>query len=224
VHWNWHWLSPFGNAAVIVPLLLCATALLTLQRGEHARIARRWLMAAFAASVLVIATKIAFYGWGTGVRAWNLTSPSGHATLALVFWPAFLALLVPPQRRQWRNFAVTIGISLGLVCGLSRLMIGAHPLSEVLAGIALGGLAAALIVRGLHGSHVQLPRASTVAVLLVAFGLWTALKPLDLPSERWFKHSGVYLAGREHPMQRKDWLHATEKPARVRPAETKPQP
>ena len=76
-----------------------------------------------------------------GVRALtnvDLTIPRGMygllkgiVTVGLVlFWP----LLAPPARRVW----ATLGVLLVLLVGLTRMWLGVHYLSDVLAGWALG--------------------------------------------------------------------------------------
>ncbi|MDR7098312.1 membrane-associated phospholipid phosphatase [Lysobacter niabensis] len=205
-HGYWHLLSLPGAAGLALPLLACAALLLAHHSSDGARAARRWLLAAAGAVTLVIACKIAFYGWGTGIRAWNLTCPSGHAVLALLLWPAFLGLLVPPHRRAWRALAITTGVLVGIGCGVSRLMIHAHPLSEVLAGLALGGLAAVLALRAVRGQRLALRRAAFAAAAVLVLGLGMAVIPIGLQAEHWFAALGARLAGREQPVQRKAWL------------------
>jgi len=202
----WHLLSLPGASGLVLPLLVCAAWRLTQDSADGARAARRWLLASACAVAIVITSKVAFYGWGTGIRAWNLTCPSGHTVLALLLWPALLGLLVPPQRRAWRTLAITAGVLLGVGCALSRLMIHAHPPSEVLAGLALGGLAAVLAVRAVRGQHLALRRAAFAAVAVLLLGVCMAVLPIGLPAEHWFAVLGARLAGREQPVQRKAWL------------------
>jgi membrane-associated phospholipid phosphatase len=212
MHWNWHWPSALGNAAQVLPLLACVALLLAMQSREARRGAAQWLIVAVAAGGIVAASKIAFYGWGTGVHAWNLTTPSGHTVGALVFWPVFLALLVPPAQTGWRRTAIALGVALALLCGMSRWMIHAHPLSEVLAGLAVGGLATLITLHALRDRHLALSRAATIAGLLFALGACSLLQPFALPSERWFAQCGAWLAGRDAPLSRKLWLQEHETP------------
>jgi len=202
----WHLLSLPGASVLVLPLLVCAAWWLTHDSADGARAARRWLLAAAGAVAVVITSKVAFYGWGTGIRGWNLTSVSGHTVLALLLWPALLGLLIPTEQRARRRLAIGAGVLLGLACGLSRLMLHAHPPSEVIAGVVLGGLAAACVLQALRGQHLPLPRTTSAAGLVAIVGLLLAILPLNLPSERWFATTGAYLAGRDKPVQRKAWL------------------
>ncbi|WP_369137492.1 phosphatase PAP2 family protein [Modestobacter versicolor] len=73
-----------------------------------------------------------------GARYESLSFPSGHSsgiaalvTVALVLaWP----LLAPAARRAW----LAVGVALVLLVGLTRMWLGVHFLSDVLAGWAVG--------------------------------------------------------------------------------------
>jgi membrane-associated phospholipid phosphatase len=72
----------------------------------------------------------------------NLTTysfPSGHTMMATVFYGALcvlIAALVPKWR--WRALAIALVAGMILVVGFSRIYLGAHYLSDVLAAIAEG--------------------------------------------------------------------------------------
>ena len=116
MHWNSYWWAALGNSALILPLLAGVVALLATQSADGRHDARRWLLASGVAFSAMALSKIAFYGWGIGIHPLRLASPSGHATLAMAFWPVFLALLAPAERRSWRNAGIAIGFAIGLLC------------------------------------------------------------------------------------------------------------
>lgn len=203
MHWNW--LSPLGNAALLWPLLLATAWQLGRQSHEAGRKTRPWLLAMAGASVLVTACKITFYGWGTGVRAWNLTGPSGHAMLAMAFWPAFLALLVPAHRPGHRRLAVATGVLFALACGVSRGISRVHPWPEVALGLILGGAVALVGLHCLRGESLTMPRPRTVPALLLIGAFIGLLGPVNLPTERWLARAGARIAGREQPIKRREW-------------------
>jgi membrane-associated phospholipid phosphatase len=74
------------------------------------------------------------------VAGWGF--PSGHATLATVFF-IFLAYLVEhATKSSWSHFLFNlIAVSMILAVSLSRIYLGLHWLSDVLAGILLGTFA-----------------------------------------------------------------------------------
>lgn len=202
----WSLPSALGNSALILPLAAGVLALMA-ATPEGRRGARRWLaaMAVFFATAALI--KIAFYGWGIGIHALRLASPSGHATLAMAFWPVFLGLLVSPSRTGWRHAAVAAGVGLGLLCSLSRVATNAHTLSESVVGAALGGCVVLATLKSVRDVHLPSARvAVTGAVLLAALVLWSRSHPLGLPTERWAARTGAWLAGREAPVSKREWL------------------
>jgi membrane-associated phospholipid phosphatase len=75
-------------------------------------------------------------------RILTLTSysfPSGHTMMATVFYGTLCALALSQVRRwQWRLLAILGAALLVLLVGFSRIYLGAHFLSDVLAAIAEG--------------------------------------------------------------------------------------
>lgn len=63
--------------------------------------------------------------------------PSGHATIAIAFY-GFLAYLLLREIKKYRILTLAISIIIILTIGLSRLYLGVHYLSDVLAGYLVG--------------------------------------------------------------------------------------
>ena len=71
----------------------------------------------------------------------HLTSksfPSGHAQAAIVAYGVLLLLFLPALRGRWRHLAVAIAVLMVAAIGFSRVGLGAHYVSDVLAGYVLG--------------------------------------------------------------------------------------
>ena len=207
--WDWRWFVVPGSALCVLPLVLLLGLLVMRRNDPGARAAvARWWTAVAAGALLAAASKIAFYGWGFGVRAWDLTCFSGHTVLALSLWPVALALPIPPASRLLRRLAACIGVVFALLIGLSRIELGAHPVSEVVAGALLGGGVAAVGLHALRRHWLSPPRTAAVAVLmsaaLLATWLGNARYPM-LPSERWFATAAAQLASRGEPVDRRHW-------------------
>ncbi len=109
--------------------------------------------------------------------------PSGHTASALLFWGALLGWLWPARR----GLAYSLALLLALTTGLARVWLGAHFISDVVAGLLMGAIllaarpcwrtdglvagwllliAAALALGGMTQS------AHLTGIGLVALGLW----------------------------------------------------
>lgn len=134
---NWHWLTFFGDSMLLLP---CAAliVILLLWKAETRRTCWQWLVLFGAAGALVVVSKLAFMGWGIGSRLYDFTGFSGHSALSASIWPVMIWILASRAPRGWRLAAVAMGYLLALTIGISRVIIHAHSVSEVVAGLALG--------------------------------------------------------------------------------------
>lgn len=205
--WDWRWFVVPGSALCVLPLVLLWGAALW-PRADARRAVLCWWTAVAVAVLMAAGSKIAFYGWGTGVRAWDLTCFSGHTVLAFSLWPVALAVLVPARPHGLRLLAVLAGIAFAVLIAVSRVKLRAHPIPEVVAGMMLGGVVAAIGLRALW-RHALAPRATATVLGLLVLGAALATLPGGhfpmLPTERWLAHVGAALAGRDAPVDRRRW-------------------
>ncbi|KAA0180452.1 phosphatase PAP2 family protein [Cupriavidus gilardii] len=208
--WHWHLISRFGDAALLLP---CAALLLLslCHRGEW-RAARDWCLAFAAAAGLTLASKLAFIGWGIGVPALDFTGFSGHSMMAASVLPVLLHRLAPGRRPRLGWIAATLGASLALLVGYSRLPLGAHSLSEVVGGLALGfAVSGGYLLATAPRRRQRRPprwRRSPRAPLLLLIGallLGVPASGAHAPTEQWIEQIALYLSGRARPFQREDW-------------------
>src|SRR5262249_56775331 len=89
--------SRCGGASVTLPLTVAIA--LWLAVGYSSRLALGWIALIAGAGSIVLATKLAFLGWGIGVRDWGFTGVSGHAMMSTAIYPVacFLILLPAPS-------------------------------------------------------------------------------------------------------------------------------
>jgi undecaprenyl-diphosphatase len=137
-----------GLVYVTLPVRLAIAGFLALRR-------RWWHLAAFAAAVVLSEVLIGLlkgiYDRGRPPESLVATSgasfPSGHSVAATVTVVAAVIALVPPGPRRVAWGAAAAGFS--VLMALSRAYLGAHWLSDALAGVLLGtacALLAALVV------------------------------------------------------------------------------
>ena len=137
-----------GLVWVTLPVRLAIAGFLALRR-------RWWHLAAFAAAVVLSEVLIGLlkgiYDRGRPPDSLVATSgasfPSGHSVAATVTVVAAVIALVPPGPRRVAWGAAAAGFS--VLMALSRAYLGAHWLSDALAGVLLGtacALLAALVV------------------------------------------------------------------------------
>jgi membrane-associated phospholipid phosphatase len=126
--------SQVGSALVLVPLALLVLArLLVLRRFGNAAY---WALCTGGGALLNFAAKHGFARARPGL--WLSLSPedtysfpSGHAMSTMA---AFAALLVLLRHRRWLPLFALVGASYVALVGLSRLYLGVHYPSDVLAG------------------------------------------------------------------------------------------
>jgi len=197
----WHLVSRFGESAYLLPSALVIA--LWLCHRNTAGSALRWLAAIALAAGLTLASKLAFMGWGLGIRAVDFTGFSGHSAMSAAVLPVLLYLCAPASRPRLARLGAACGIALALLIGWSRLVLDAHSPSEVVTGLALG-LTASTVFLNWPGRD-ELPRG--VAPLAAALVFFTALQALPAAgildnTHLLVEKMAVYLSGRERPYHR----------------------
>jgi membrane-associated phospholipid phosphatase len=101
----------------------------------------RWAMALMVVGLVVLASKLAFLGWGIGVASLDFTGFSGHAAMSAVVWP--MAAFIAATTHRAGKWAAMLGFALAAAVGYSRIPLNAHSWSEVVSGGLLGAVASA---------------------------------------------------------------------------------
>jgi membrane-associated phospholipid phosphatase len=197
----WQLFTRLGEAQLMLPAAALVVWLLLREPTEsgHRQLVLRWLLRGAAAAAVTTASKLAFIGWGLGSAALDFTGVSGHTTFATAVYPLLLAALVPAARPLARQAGALAGLALALAVGLSRLMVDAHSVSEVLAGVLVGGWAGSLAFR-LGALRRQWGRW-----LAPLIGLWLVATPLVAPpsqSHAWVTRLALALSGHAAPHTR----------------------
>ena len=138
-----------GLVYITLPVRLAIALFLGLRR-------RWWHFAAFATSIVLAEASIGLLKSvydrarppGSLVATSGTSFPSGHAVAASVTVVAAVIALFPEGNRRYAWGAVAAAFS--LIMGLSRAYLGAHWLSDAVAGVLLGTSIALCVALGVH--------------------------------------------------------------------------
>ena len=197
----WYSITSLGGAGMTLPLAFAIA--LWLAVGYTWRMAAGWLLLLGAAIGLVTVTKLAFLGWGVGVRELDFTGVSGHAMLSTAVYPVALFLILLRTHPSVRVLGVLLGLAAGMAVGLSRVVLSAHSPSEAITGCLVGALAALLFVRMAWKAQPEHLSAFPVAVSLMVLAV--LMHGVHVPTQRWVTHIALKVSGHERPFIRAKW-------------------
>ncbi len=195
----WHLLTRLGEAQILLPAMVLATAWLTWRQGPT-RLALGWLASTTLAATITTLSKVAFIGYGVGLPALDFTGISGHAMFAAAVLPPLLRLSAGTLTGRWQTASLVLGYSLAAAVAVSRVMVGVHSWSEVAAGFALGASASGLALLSAQVPAVRIPRWVPAAVLA-----WGTLGVAAAPPSRthdWVTQLALAQSGCNQPYQR----------------------
>lgn len=202
---SWRTLTYFGDSMLLIPTAVII-ALVLPWKSSSQRTVWYWLLAFGLAGLLVSLSKIMFLGFGIGSARFNFTGFSGHSAMSSTLWPVMMWLISGRWSTFWRAVTIAIGYAIPLMVGFSRLVIHAHSVSEVLAGLLLGfTLSSAFLISQrrtvLKGfSALQVGVAFLVPLLLMGHGRVAT-------TQQFLERLSVKLAGLEKPFKRADLFH-----------------
>ncbi|MDB5956506.1 bifunctional DedA family/phosphatase PAP2 family protein [Ramlibacter sp.] len=218
-------ITELGSVGVLLPLVVAVLAWLLWRRCW--RSARYWIACAAFGELLVQVLKhtlgrarpLALYGGNE-----RFSFPSGHATVSVVVLGFLAFLLARGQPVRWRQvIAAIVAIYVALV-GFSRLYLGAHWFSDVMAGLSVGLAWVAFLAMLYTQRQItepvaprQLAAVACLAVLVSGFA-WNRWRgPADLamylqaPQPQAIAANTWRQGGwRELPMQRRELAGDTE--------------
>lgn len=199
--WWWHGLSLVGSLAVTGPIGVAIAIWLVAGRSWHLTAA--WCALFGAGMALVVATKVAFMGWGVGVEAVEFAGFSGHAMRAAAVFPVACYLLVRTRPMLWRVAATIAGVVLAVLIAISRVYVEAHSVSEAVTGCMLGLLVAtSFIWYASVREHLALSRWLLLMCLPIVV---IAPRVEPVPAERWIEQLAMHLSGRDQAYTRAIW-------------------
>jgi len=198
----WQAFTWLGDSGLLIPAaLLIALALAVAPRTRPT--AWLWCTVFGAGSVVILASKLAFMGWGMGSRAFDFTGFSGHTAISASVWPVALWLLASRWGHRARVAVAIFGWLLAAGIGISRLAVDAHSVSEVVAGYLLGLTVSAVFLALAHRrAHPDLRWPLVVVGLLTPLIFFPPGRPA--PTQDLLEDIAVWMAGTERPYTRED--------------------
>ena len=206
----WLGVSSLGSTVMTAPIAVALAVWLALA-GQW-RSALRWCVWFGLAMALVVASKLAFIGWGLGSSTLDFTGISGHASRAALVYPVLFYYLVlarparaelPVVGRYSVDLGLCAGLLLALLVALSRVMVNAHSGSEMLAGWLLGSAVALLFVRSLPRPATLISPRWLLASTLVVMFVSPAVQPVQ--AEGPITRLALLLSGHTQPFERRLW-------------------
>ena len=159
----WSVLTNVGDAALTLPVAFACATWLTL---SDRRLAWRWVWLLSAGSALVGATKILYFGCGVQFRPLDFHVISGHTSLSTSVWTVAFALLFRGAGGS-ANAGALIGLTVGALTAVARIVDHSHTPSEVIAGWLLGATVSLLFVQALRRSQAPIALSSVGAFALL---------------------------------------------------------
>ncbi len=147
-------ITQFGSMPMMMVLALFGALALLLSRRRL--LALVWLLAPAGSGLLDAGLKLFFERQrppfrDVAIHETTLSFPSGHSMTSLVSYGLLAYFLVLVLPRWWARWLAVAGLSLlVLAIGFSRVYLGAHYLSDVLGGFAVGGFWLAVCISGLE--------------------------------------------------------------------------
>lgn len=201
----WTSITHLADTVVAVPAAIAIAVWLS--AGRAWRMAAWWTILFTLGLTLVAATKIAFAGWGIGIRSLDFAGISGHAMRATAIAPVIFFLLLQKSPRMLRILGIMAGLLFGLLVAASRIAVHAHSLSEVVAGCLLGAAISLGFIRIARSSLRPEVNRWIVAASFVALLPVSHAEPA--PTVSWIYGVALYLSGHDRPHVRSTWEEST---------------
>ncbi len=197
----WHGLSVTGSLAVTGPIGIAIAVWLL--AGKSWRLTAAWCVLFGIGMALVVATKMAFVGWGIGVESVEFAGISGHAMRASAVFPVAFFLAFRSSSTPLRWMGTLVGVALAVLISVSRVYVQAHSQSEAVSGCVLGLVVAAIFIWYASTEH-HMALSRLLVVLCIPIVL-IAPRVEPVPAEMWITQAALWLSGHDQPYTRAIW-------------------
>jgi membrane-associated phospholipid phosphatase len=200
----WQLITQLGSSSLLFPVFAISVAMLWMSNQKTAIYC--WLTALTLAVILTLTTKLMFLGWGIGIASLDFTGISGHSLLATSILPILFFSVGGGAQTKLRNFGLWFGLLLGFAVGVSRVVLGMHSVSEVVAGCLLGLIVCSLAIYTMKNQRYGLVYLQLIILsLLLALGSTT---PNYIPAHDMSVRLALFLSGHDQPFTRSYFITA----------------
>ncbi|MCR4281131.1 MAG: phosphatase PAP2 family protein [Candidatus Kaiserbacteria bacterium] len=137
------WVTQLGSSSTVIGLALIAVIIFIYRKKIPEAVGLLASVAGSAMAVFILKDLVARPRPMSPLPAYIETSysfPSGHATLAIALYVFLLWAIYDAMPSLRKKLTVASTVVLVLAIGFSRLYLGVHYLSDVIAGYLLGGI------------------------------------------------------------------------------------
>lgn len=194
-------IAQYAGISVMFPAALVVAAWLWLAASK--KIAFAWLWVLVSTYALVGLSKVLFKGWGVGLEGLNVAVISGHAMNACLVFTVMLSLLLRQLDTRLRWPALGGGLLATWWLSIYYVAPIMHPLSEVIAGAAVGSVAACAFLLWVEKKNLRrIPlQALVIGLVVVLVCSWMP----KFTAEGILNHIAISLSGAEHAFKRPYW-------------------
>lgn len=173
-----------GESTVIFPVILALIAYVLFIKRYRAALHLGLLTILTSGGIYVIKHLVQSpRPWGIMGQAPSFSMPSGHATVSMAFYVGIAYLLSYSLRPRARYFTFLTAFFIVLAVSISRIYLGAHWFTDILAGWLLGG-AATLTVIISYQRYPEQPISPRGILSVIAIALTLSY------AHYWHKHYG----------------------------------
>jgi len=199
----WNAITSIGDSTITLSIGLIIVTWLFVGRAWH--LALSWCIAFGIAMLIVTASKIAFIGWGIGSEALDFTGFSGHAARATAVFPMLFYLAFQRAPRRIFSIPVVLGWLFSLVICVSRVVVGAHSISEAVTGAIMGTLVSLFFLLVATRYSVLISRRWLMVPSILLILLSPVAEPA--PTQQVLTAVALKLSGHEKPFERAMWKY-----------------
>lgn len=200
----WQLITQLGSSSLLLPVLV--VSVLTLLFARQKKAVCLWLAALTFAVTFTLATKLLFLGWGIGIASLDFTGVSGHTLLSTSILPVLFFTIGGVVRPKFKSIGLWFGLLLAAGVGVSRVVLGMHSISEVIAGWLLGLIVCSVAIYAINNHRQSLAYIQLIVLsLLLIFG---ATAPNYIPAHDMSIKLALYLSGHDKPFTRSHFVSA----------------